>query len=96
MGTAAVLILIALTMSPVESRPIEPCNDKVRGQIRPVDASLSPAAMRQSIQCGQLYLCELGTWRHQWRQVAVPYWQLTGKPRPSECAPPFHRYTVWQ
>jgi len=96
MGTAAVFILIALTMGPTEARPIEPCNDKVRGQIRPAEASLSPAVMRQSIQCGQLYLCELGSWRHQWRQVAVPYWQLTGKPRPLECALPLNRYTVWQ
>ena len=91
MGTAAAFILIALALSPAESRPGEPCNDKVRGQMSPAEASLSPTAMRQAVQCGQLYLCELGSWRHQWRQVAVPYWQLTGKPRPLQCTLPLVR-----
>jgi hypothetical protein len=89
MGTAAAIILFALALAPAEPRPSEPCNRKVEGRLWPEKAGLSPAAMRQSARCGQLYVCERGNWRHQWRQVAVPYWQLTGKPRPVQCDVPF-------
>lgn len=86
MGTAAAILLFALTLGPADPIPAEPCNQKLQGRLWPADASLSPAAMRQTVRCGQLYQCERGNWRHQWRQVAVPYWQLTGKPRPLQCA----------
>ena len=86
MISAAAFFLLALATSPAE-----PCNQNAQGQLWPAEASLSQAAMRQSVLCGQLYICERGNWRHQWRQVAVPYWQLAGKPRPLQCALPVTR-----
>jgi hypothetical protein len=86
MTTASALLLLALNMG-----PLEPCNQKAQGRFWPAEASLSQTALRQSVRCGQLYVCERGHWRHQWRQVAVPYWQIAGKPRPMECALPIPR-----
>jgi len=83
MITAASVLLLALSSGPAVS-----CNEKTQGQLWPAAATASRTALRQSVQCGQLYMCERGNWRRQWRQVSVPYWQLAGKPRPVECALP--------
>ncbi len=64
MITAAAILLLALSSGPAVS-----CNEKTQGQMWPAEATVSRTAMRRSVECGQLYVCERGNWRRQLRQV---------------------------
>jgi hypothetical protein len=79
------LILLAVCavtgMAQEDGRPA--CTAKTRGTLWPERANTDSGFAKRARNCGELYVCARGAWRHQWRAVAVHISHLAKGPKPA-------------
>lgn len=57
------------------------CNAGMRGRFYPEKANADADHARRSAQCGELWICTKGAWRHRWERLSVHISQLGGNAR---------------
>ena len=57
------------------------CNAGMRGRLWPEKANADAGYARLSAQCGELWICTKGAWRHRWERLPVHISQLGGNAR---------------
>jgi hypothetical protein len=57
------------------------CNAQMRGRFWPERANEDAGYAKRSAQCGELWICTKGTWRHRWERLSIHISQLGGNAR---------------
>lgn len=80
--TRLALVFLILAAAGAGSDALRPaCNAGLRGRFYPEKANADADHARRSAQCGELWICTKGAWRHRWERLSVHISQLGGNAR---------------